>query len=166
MINVKIFLSLFSTFLFLFSSCKKDGDLQKDSTPSFTAKINGIPFTATTNYCTLYVDSALQFRAFVLTGYYLDKILAITYMDTVLTEVVTINTPMTGLGINLSYEDPIFTNVNTQISSLLIFTKFDTLINITNGILSGTVVGPTTQDTLYITNGELRNIPYLFEYSN
>jgi hypothetical protein len=165
----KIFYSLLTilTISQALNGCRKD-DNGPDTLPAtspFSAKINSIPFNATSTYCLLNVDSDLQLRSFALLGMYQDQTLSISFMDTVLTEVVDSTSALNGLGIDITYSDSSAASFYTTFSSNLTFSKFDTLTKKTSGTFSGTLIG-SGNDTLIITDGSFNDITYIWEHSN
>jgi hypothetical protein len=166
---IKIFIVI-ASIMFCTYACKKEESKPSSSpiivTPAFSAKINGSPYIASSTYCMLLVDSFLQFRAFSIQGYYQSEILSVVFVDSILTEVIDSSTTNGGFGISLQYEDTLSTNEYDMITSNLEFSKFDTISKKTSGTFSGILVGSSPADTLYITEGQFTDIPYIWEHSN
>ena len=152
--------------------CKKDDDnnptsaANNNATPSFSALINGSPYIATSTFCELYVDSDMQFRSFVLFGEYQSEIMAVVFLDTILTEVVDSNTVSGSFGFEVQYEDSLSANWYDMVSGNLHISKFDTVTKKTSGTFNAIMIGNFPVDTLVITNGQFTDIDYIFEHSN
>jgi len=146
------------------NGCRKDNNKPAQNYP-FTAKLNGVPFNATTTYCMLNVDSSMHFRYFVLMGMYQDQTLSITFLDSVLTEVIDSTTSLNWFGVDISFTDTSTSTLYIPISSTLAFSKFDTLTKKTSGTFSGTLIG-TNNVTMVVSDGKFHDIPYTWEYSN
>src|SRR5687768_15671067 len=124
-------------------SCEKDDNKPANNpgTSSFSAIINSIPFNATSTYCLLNVDSDLQFRSFSLLGMYQDQTLSITFMDTILTEVIDSTTALNWLGVEFTFTDSSAASFYMTFNAALSFSKFDTLTKKTSGTFSGSLIG-------------------------
>jgi hypothetical protein len=164
-------ISILTAFIILsVFACKKDdsnpASYQNNSMPGFSAKINGIPYIASTTFCMLVVDSFLQFRAFDIQGYYQSEMLSIVFLDTILTEVIDSTTTDGGFGLSLQYEDTLSSNAYNMITANLDFSKFDTTTKKTSGTFNGIIVGISPSDTLHITDGQFTDVTYIWSHSN
>lgn len=151
-------------------ACKKDdsnpASSQSNSMPSFSAKINGSSYIASSTFCLLEVDSFLQFRAFIIQGYHQSEQLSVVFMDSILTEVIDSTTTNGGFGLSLQYVDTLSINAYSMITSTLDFSKFDTTTKKTSGTFSGILVGSSPADTLYVTDGQFTEVTYVWSHSN
>jgi hypothetical protein len=147
-------------------SCKQDNHEPGNIAGlPFTAKINGVPFSATATYCTLRVDSNNPLRRFELIGMYNEETISILFMDTVLTEIVDSNAAAKSYGLYIFYSYSHSNEEYIPLNSTLVFSKFDTLTNKTSGKFSSTLIGLGDQ-ALFITDGYFNDIPYTLDDSN
>ena len=166
--HIKRFIPVLVFMLLIFSGCKKDSSKPKSNngSPSFSAKINGTDFIATSTYCAVVVDSSLHIRAFNVQGHYLNQAISVLFVDTILIEYIEANSIPFSQGVLIDYTEYPSSNYYNMLSGGMSITMYDTLTKKASGTFGAFLSGNNPPGVLNITNGQFNNLPYVFSHSN